>query len=243
VNVSVGSPDFTTIANLCDPAADGWSGSWSPTGSAFAIVQGGTLMIYHPDGHENRILDGMPGIDGVSWSPDGSWLSVTGGAHSYVLRPDGSGMREIPGMPSWSPDGRTMAISRPDGVLLVGSSEGPGLVALGSIPAPATWSPDGSRFGFMRDGNLWTVAIDGTDARNVTALPLGGASWATWSPDGRVDCRVRKSRGLAGFTDRWRQGVAGFRPDSWRLRRFVVARLEATRDRNLFARLRIRDRP
>jgi Tol biopolymer transport system component len=36
----------------------------------------------------------------------------------------------------------------------------------------------------MRDGNLWTVAIDGTDARNVTALPLGGASWATWSPDG-----------------------------------------------------------
>jgi Tol biopolymer transport system component len=48
-----------------------------------------------------------------------------------------------------------------------------------------TWSPDGSRFGFMRDGNLWTVAIDGTDARNVTALPLGGASWATWSPDGR----------------------------------------------------------
>ena len=185
VNVSVGSPDFTTIANLCDPAADGWSGSWSPTGSAFAIVQGGTLMIYHPDGHENRILDGMPGIDGVSWSPDGSWLSVTGGAHSYVLRPDGSGMREIPGMPSWSPDGRTMAISRPDGVLLVGSSEGPGLVAIGSIPGPTTWSPDGSRLGFMRDGNLWTVAIDGTDARNVTALPLGGASWATWSPDGR----------------------------------------------------------
>jgi dipeptidyl aminopeptidase/acylaminoacyl peptidase len=127
----------------------------------------------------------VPGIESVGWSPDGTWLNATGGPHSYVVRPDGSGMREIPGSPSWSPDGRTMAISRPDGVLLVGSSEGPGLVALGTTPAPVTWSPDGSRFGFMRDGNLWTVAIDGTDTRNVTALPLGGASWATWSPDGR----------------------------------------------------------
>jgi Tol biopolymer transport system component len=149
------------------------------------MVQGGALTIYQPDGHQNRLLENVPGIESVGWSPDGTWLNATGGAHSYVLRPDGSGMREIPGSPLWSPDGRTMAISRPDGVLLVGSSEGAGLVALGTIPAPVTWSPDGSRFGFMRDGNLWTVAIDGTDARNVTALPLGGASWATWSPDGR----------------------------------------------------------
>jgi Tol biopolymer transport system component len=185
VNVSVDNPDPTTIANFCDLAANGWSGGWSPTGSAFAIAQGGTLTIYHPDGHENRILDSVPGIDGVGWSPDGTWLSMTAGAHSYVLRPDGSGMREIPGTPSWSPDARTMAISRPDGVLLVGSSEGSGLVAIGSVPGPTTWSPDGSHFGFIRDGNLWTVAIDGSDARNVTALPLGGASWAAWSPDGR----------------------------------------------------------
>jgi Tol biopolymer transport system component len=185
VSVLVGSSDLTTIASLCDPAADGWSGGWSPTGSAFAMVQGGALTIYHPDGHQKRLLENVPGIESVGWSPDGTWLNATGGAHSYVLRPDGSGIREIPGSPSWSPDGRTMAISRPDGVLLVGSPEGPGLVALGTTPAPVTWSPDGSRFGFMRDGNLWTVAIDGTDARNVTALPLGGASWATWSPDGR----------------------------------------------------------
>ena len=73
----------------------------------------------------------------------------------------------------------------PDGVLLVGPAGGANLVAIGSIPGPATWSPDGSRFGFIRDGNLWTVAIDGSDVRNVTALPLGGASWATWSPDGQ----------------------------------------------------------
>jgi Tol biopolymer transport system component len=185
VTVKVRSPELTTIATICDPAANGWSGGWSPAGSAFALVQNGMLTIYKPNGLENRIIDNPPDVDGAGWSPDGSWLTVTRGAKTYVLRPDGSGMREVPGTPSWSPDGRTLAISRPDGVLLVGPSTGPGLVAIGSIPAPTTWSPDGSRLAFIRDGNLWTVAIDGSDARNVTGLPLGGASWASWSPDGR----------------------------------------------------------
>jgi Tol biopolymer transport system component len=184
VSVSVGSPDVTTIANFCDPAGNGWSGSWSPTGSAVAIVQGGALTIYRADGHRDRLIDNLSDSDYASWSPDGTWLSVSG-VRTYVLRPDGSDIREVPGIPSWSPDSRTMAMTRADGVLLVGPSEGPGLVALGSTPAPATWSPDGSHFGFIRDGNLWTVAIDGSDARNLTALPLGGASGAAWSPDGR----------------------------------------------------------
>lgn len=184
VNVALGSPDFTTIANICDPAGSGWSGGWSPTGAAFALVQGGMLSIYHADGHADARVGNLLGVEGASWSPDGTWLSVTGVA-TYVLHPDGSGARQVPGSPSWSPDGRTLTIARPDGILLVGPSDGPGLVAIGSVPAPATWSPDGSRFGFIQDGNLWTVAIDGSDARNVSALPLGGANSATWSSDGR----------------------------------------------------------
>jgi len=185
VSVSIGSPDVTTIATFCDLTTNGWSGGWSPTGSAFALVHDGILTMYQPDGNQTRIIIDVPGIDGVGWSPDGGWLSISAGPSAYILRPDGSSLRQVPGGPSWSPDGRTMAITRPDGVLLVGSAEGPGLVALGSIPGPTAWAPDGSRFAFVRDGNLWTVAIDGSDARNVTALPLGGASWATWSPDGR----------------------------------------------------------
>lgn len=181
-NASTDSADVRPIASFCD-ATGGWSGSWSPTGSAFAVAVDGKLRIYGADGHENQI-DQPPGIDGLSWSPDGTWLAVSAGPSAWVLRPDGSDVRTIPGMPSWSPDGRTMAISRTDGVLLVGPAKGPDLTAIGTIPGPATWSPDGSRFGFIRDGNLWTVAIDGSDMRNVTALPMGGASWATWSPDG-----------------------------------------------------------
>jgi Tol biopolymer transport system component len=48
-----------------------------------------------------------------------------------------------------------------------------------------SWSPDGSRFGFIRDGNVWTAASDGTDVRPLTTFALGGASNAIWSPDGR----------------------------------------------------------
>ena len=37
----------------------------------------------------------------------------------------------------------------------------------------------------MRDGDVWTAARDGTDIRNLTALPLRGAATAAWSPDDR----------------------------------------------------------
>lgn len=56
------------------------------------------------------------------------------------------------------------------------------------------WSPDGTRLAFAsnRDGNyeIHTMAADGTDVRQVTFLPDGGARdyvhsfQPTWSPDG-----------------------------------------------------------
>jgi Tol biopolymer transport system component len=52
------------------------------------------------------------------------------------------------------------------------------------FPTPLRWAPDSSRFGFIRSGDFWTAAIDGSDVRNVTSFLFGGASDATWSPDG-----------------------------------------------------------
>jgi Tol biopolymer transport system component len=77
-----------------------------------------------------------------------------------------------------------MAVSTADGALLIGRSDGTGLTSIGEFPAPLTWAPDGSRFGFIRNGDFWTAAIDGSDVRNVTSFPFGGASDASWSPDG-----------------------------------------------------------
>jgi hypothetical protein len=176
----------TKIADVCSPPpTDGSSGSWSPTGAAYAIVRNGRLSVIDPDGRVDMDIDGLTGLGGVAWSPGGIWLGATG-TSAYVLRPDGSGLRQLSGnVLSWSPDGQKLAVSGTDGMLLVGPASGVGVRSIGVFPWPSTWSSDGSRFAFLRDGDLWTAAIDGTDVRNITSLPLGGAIAAAWSPDDR----------------------------------------------------------
>jgi hypothetical protein len=47
---------------------------------------------------------------------------------------------------------------------------------------PAAWSPDGSRIAFFENGDLWTMAADGTDALRLTRTPTvqkrGPLLWA-----------------------------------------------------------------
>jgi Tol biopolymer transport system component len=183
----------TTIAQLCSPQTAS-TGAWSPTGSAFATIRDGRLSIVQADGRIDLDVDDLANLESVGWSPDGAWIYLTG-IHKYLLRPDGSNLLELPGYPSWSPSGKRLAVSQFDGQLLIGSANGTGLNSIGSFPPPTTWSPDGSRFGFIRNGDFWTVAVDGTDLRNATSLPLGGASSAAWSPDGQW-IAVTSSHGL-----------------------------------------------
>jgi Tol biopolymer transport system component len=181
MRVAIGSGSVTSVAELCNPQPAETT-ALSPTGSGYAVIRDGRLSIVRADGHIQPDVDDLTVLQSVAWSPDGTWLSVTG-EKSYLLRLDGTGLRAIAGDPSWSPRDGVMAIPRPDGSLLIGSATG-AFTSIGSFPGPVTWSPDGSRFGFIRDGDLWTAAIDGTDVHNVTTLPLGGAVWASWSPDG-----------------------------------------------------------
>jgi hypothetical protein len=46
-------------------------------------------------------------------------------------------------------------------------------------------SPPPERIAFVRDGNLWTIRPDGTDARAVTRIDHLAAAHPSWSPDGR----------------------------------------------------------
>jgi WD40 repeat protein len=161
----------------------------------------GTLTIKRPDGTTVKTPRPtvpaliLPSSDDITWSPDGRWLSyvvegldsesLKGSGHAFVMvAADGTGVRTLPGRPSWSPDASHLAVQDATGQLLAGRADGADLAPIGVLPPPLTWAPDGTAFAFIRDGDVWTVGIDGNHLRNLTKFPLGGASGAAWSPDG-----------------------------------------------------------
>jgi hypothetical protein len=84
----------------------------------------------------------------------------------------------------WSPDGRRIAFSggdpaAPQVYIMIPGDAAPQAVTDGTDP---DWSPDGTRLVYVRQGQLYTVNLDGSDVR-----PLGAtaASSPVWSPDGR----------------------------------------------------------
>ena len=79
------------------------------------------------------------------------------------------------------------------------------------------WSPDGSRLAFSsnRTGRyeIWTVAADGSDARQVTDGP-GEKTWPTWSPDGTRILFTHTQAGRTGLAlvDVAGGGISPYRP-------------------------------
>lgn len=71
------------------------------------------------------------------------------------------------------------------------------------IDVTPAWSPDGSRIAFTSyrangAAALWTMAADGTDARQVTEVPPTGDIadfFPAWSPDGSLLAFQRSNRG------------------------------------------------
>jgi dipeptidyl aminopeptidase/acylaminoacyl peptidase len=160
---------------------------FAPDGSAFVRTSQAR------DGFEVVRSDGVllaglvHGDHDPMWSPAGGWIAsgCDPASGCSIMHPDGSGRQALPGVPSWSPREQVLAVAAPDGTLLVGHGDGSGLRPIGAIPLPSSWSPDGSTFAFVRDGDAWLALSDGSQTRNLTRFPLGGATGAWWSPDGR----------------------------------------------------------
>ncbi|MDF5757669.1 amidohydrolase family protein [Spongiactinospora sp. TRM90649] len=181
---------------------------WSRDGKkiAYASDKGGTMDLWVRElsnGREHRVTS-LPGAEiAPAWSPDGKRLVFQDqGGKTFLVNADGGaapaellGTRTAPGRPSWSADGRTVALS-----VSAGSRNQIELVNVEARtskvvePAPwrsisvrgddgPAWSPDGRWFAFIMETTLWVLPVnpDGTpagQARRLTDKPSDAPSWS-----------------------------------------------------------------
>jgi len=126
--------------------------------------------------------------------------------HVYVAAVDGSGAAQvgdptlIARKPSYSPDGTTIAFTGsrertpagpyPEQGTYLMSSDGSGVRRLTTADAEddyqfyrAEWSPDGAFLATSVNGDVWIIAADGSNERNLTQSRQD-ALVPRWSPDG-----------------------------------------------------------
>jgi Tol biopolymer transport system component len=202
----------------------------------------GFIFTANPDGTHEQVL-----VDRDSGSPDFSPNGVLV-AFEFVasdgctdeaceiefglINADGTGFRQLtsgdPGFrfqPSWSPDGRRLAIARPDGIWTIDAATGGDERQVTTNPAiedrQPTWSPDGQWIVFTRVSQakktehtaLFRIHPDGTGLKQLT--PNGqDADGADWAPDGS---RIAFFTRGAGAPSR----ISTIRPDGSEMRDIV----------------------
>jgi Tol biopolymer transport system component len=169
-----------------------WTGSGTPA-----------VWVMRPDGSARHLVTRFPQpAKRGSFSPDGRRLAfdgtrtATGPREDFdvqLVGIDGSGRRWLTRgrardtAAGWSPDGRTIVFQRrldegPSSIWTV-RPDGTAKRRLGAGSDPS-FSPSGRRIAFARDGDVYSMSVDGSDVRRLRhgrddAYPSG------WSPDGR----------------------------------------------------------
>jgi Tol biopolymer transport system component len=142
----------------------------------------------------------------ATYSPDGTMLAFDstrdGPTHVWVMDADGSRPRRMSyggddWGATWSPDGKWIAGNSDDQIWVIDANSGPGTRRVTSGPGAhsvPSWSPDGARIAYVLDldgePSIWSVAVDGSDPRNLTNDPRAGAELTSgggaWGKDGRI---------------------------------------------------------
>ena len=184
------------------------------------VPLGPELAIVGVDGRDRRRLTSNDIFDShPAWSPDGSRIAhlhgryslqvtpINGGKPLGVSLPISSGVKpifekphKVPELitqaPTWSPNGRQLAVAAEGGAFVVDADDGNVRQIATNVVGGPSWSPDGTRLALVRPAGhevaLVTIAVDGSDEQrlaNFLGWPNGDASEArlptvTWSPDG-----------------------------------------------------------
>jgi Tol biopolymer transport system component/DNA-binding winged helix-turn-helix (wHTH) protein len=164
-----------------------------PPPPAWAPVSGGDIT---------RLSIPLPDPWLVDVSPDGSNLLVVSGDRGlWSVQGMGSSLRRVTDVKvdnaAWSPDGKSVVYSTPNGDIDVMRSDGSGAHRLANIPDDPdlltfffprlAWSPDGSSIRFDRNDKIYEVKPDGSglhpflpDWRLTSAMCCG-----QWTFDGK----------------------------------------------------------
>jgi dipeptidyl aminopeptidase/acylaminoacyl peptidase len=217
-NVHVVSLESGEIRKLTSGVNSKTRPSFSPQGDRVAYEAGGDIWVAEVEtGATWRVTIDLARDREPAWSPDGGHLafvssrrgrtelwvaSVEGERHGLVQITENDANESDP---DWSPDGKWIAFTatRGDehfyasGVYRVPASGGE---AIRVTPADATsnfgarWAPVGGRLALLSDRSgyvhVWTMAGDGSDAREFDTGPYDSESphfWVrpVWSRDGR----------------------------------------------------------
>lgn len=167
------------------------------------------LAIVTVDGSSISRVPVGPFVGRPAWSPDGTSLLVAKivgpeftdtptATDLFVIGLDGQVAERLTNgggsEPDWAADG-TIAFTRGGQVQLMRRGEGWRQLTWRGGTAPS-WAPEARRLAFVRDGQIWSVRVDGRSPRRLTRR--GGISPA-WSPDGRRIAFVRPGAELDGL--------------------------------------------
>lgn len=155
--------------------------TWLSNGD-LAYASGGTLWVAHPNGTGKHRYPAPKGATAPAARPASGQLAyVVGGK----LEVDGAvWATDVLGRPTWSPDGKTLAFRRDDGIY---EASDPGVVSkvFGVLnPGDPVWSTSGAMLAFAANGTVW-VAGPGATPAYAAARNRPDASAPAWTGDNR----------------------------------------------------------
>lgn len=190
--VEIIRPDGQFVRTVNREGAELGGTDFSPDGRQIAFTKYGvTARIYlvpSDGGNERPITSRAFYSESPAWSPDGRSIAFSrvgsGVSQIAVMDPTGAGITQLTRgdaehrSPDWSPDGAQILYTvSPAGSIAPNSiwvmdADGSAprqLSPPGVSDSDPVWSPDGSAIAFERNGMIYVMRADGTDAHPVIA--------------------------------------------------------------------------